>query len=104
MHRRGHADTSSSAADIHLGALSARDGRVEVAWHVDGPVDEPTLRLRWREAGGPAVVAPTRRGFSRNLVEQAVAQELGGEARLELPAEDTAYEPRVPVARLTAAL
>jgi PAS domain S-box-containing protein len=89
---------------VKHGALSAPDGRVEVAWHVDGPDDEPTLRLRWREAGGPAVVAPARRGFGRNLVEQAVAHELGGDARLEFPPEGAAYELRVPVARLTAAL
>jgi PAS domain S-box-containing protein len=89
---------------VKHGALSAPDGRIEVVWHVDGQSDGPTLGLRWREVGGPAVAAPTRSGFGRNLVEQAVAHELGGEARLEFPPEGAAYELRVPVARLTAAL
>ena len=50
------------------------------------------------------LVAPTRRGLGRSLVQQAVAHELGSEARLALPPEGAAYELRVPIARLTAAL
>jgi two-component sensor histidine kinase len=81
------------------GALGACDGRVEVAWDLDGG---SALRLSWREADGPEVAAPSRRGFGRTLIEQAVAHELEGEARLEFLPGGVTYELRVPVARLTA--
>lgn len=56
------------------GALSAENGRVTVDWSVD----EAMLRLSWRETGGPAVVAPTRKGFGTRLIERGLA---GGEVR-----------------------
>lgn len=40
------------------------------------------VRLLWRESGGPAVVAPTRRGFGSRLFENALARELGGSVSL----------------------
>lgn len=57
------------------GALSAPNGRVRVAWH-----NEPDggLTMTWRETGGPAAVAPKRRGFGTRLIEGIVSGELGG--------------------------
>jgi PAS domain S-box-containing protein len=80
------------------GALSAPEGRVEVAWDVDGP----TWRLTWREAGGPEVRPPARRGFGRLLVEEAAAHDLGGRARLEFRPEGLVYELEAPLAGLLA--
>jgi len=40
------------------------------------------LRLRWRERGGPAVQAPTRRGFGSALIERMVPFDLQGSAEL----------------------
>ncbi len=40
------------------------------------------LRLRWRERGGPAVQAPTRRGFGTTLIERMVPFDLQGSAEL----------------------
>ena len=45
---------------------------------------EPTLVLTWTEAGGPAAVAPERRGFGSRLI----AMGLVGTGRVK-----TAYEP-----------
>jgi PAS domain S-box-containing protein len=81
------------------GALGAPDGKVKVAWNLEAG---SALRLRWRETDGPEVVPPTRHGFGRSLIEQAVAHELEGEAWLEFLPGGVAYELRVPVARLTA--
>ncbi|WP_240540083.1 HWE histidine kinase domain-containing protein [Salinarimonas soli] len=64
------------------GALSSEGGRVVIAW----AVSDATLRLEWREHGGPPVVVPTRKGFGTRLIERGLAAELGGEVRL-------AYEP-----------
>jgi PAS domain S-box-containing protein len=60
------------------GALSADGGFIDIAWHqADG-----VLRLDWKESGGPAVAAPSRRGFGSRLIEQGLGGDLGGEARI----------------------
>jgi two-component system CheB/CheR fusion protein len=60
------------------GALSVDGGVVDVVWQeADG-----IFRLDWKERGGPAVVAPTRRGFGSRLIEQGLGADLGGEARI----------------------
>lgn len=66
------------------GALSAPSGQVRVSWRPSGP---GRLRLEWEELGGPPVQPPSRRGFGSQLVEKALASELGGEVRLEFPPE-----------------
>ncbi|HEY3950732.1 MHYT domain-containing protein [Phenylobacterium sp.] len=60
------------------GALSTADGLVSVSWRSDGL----WLAFSWAESGGPAVRAPTRRGFGSQLVEGTFARELGGSAEL----------------------
>jgi two-component sensor histidine kinase len=53
------------------GALSAVNGRVELKWsHEPGG----RLNLRWVETGGPAIQAPTRKGFGRRIIEQVIVQ------------------------------
>jgi two-component sensor histidine kinase len=75
------------------GALSNESGRITLAWRVDGA----TLRLEWREHGGPPVTAPTRRGFGTRLIERGLSAELGGEVRL-------AFEPDGVVCTMVAPL
>lgn len=96
------------------GALRDGAGLVTVSWERDA-LDH--LVLHWCESGGPAVQAPTRRGFGTALIERSVPYELKGEAevRYELtglrarftvpPAFVRAAPPRAerPVARATAA-
>jgi PAS domain S-box-containing protein len=65
------------------GALSVKQGRVDVTWEVgDG-----AMRVTWRESGGPTVTAPTRRGFGRLLMERAVASDLKGKVDLDFAPE-----------------
>lgn len=53
------------------GALSNADGSVALDWRVESSEDGRRVRFAWRETGGPAVTAPTRRGLgSRLLVPQ----------------------------------
>jgi PAS domain S-box-containing protein len=61
------------------GALSHRGGRVEVEW----TKTNGQLRLKWCETGGPKVMAPTRYGFGRMLLERIVAADLGGAVRMD---------------------
>lgn len=71
---------------VKHGALSNENGIVSLAWAVsDGA--EPRLRLVWREAGGPTVVPPSRRGFGSRLIEQALACDLEASVHLDFRPE-----------------
>jgi PAS domain S-box-containing protein len=54
------------------GALSRDEGHVEIAWWIGKLDDLPALELVWTEAGGPAVVPPTRVGFGSKLVKSGI--------------------------------
>lgn len=60
------------------GALSD-NGTVTIAWRVD---EDGSLLLDWTESGGPAVVAPTRRGFGSTVIERSIPYDLGGDAEI----------------------
>ena len=69
---------------VKYGALSNEKGHVEIDWSLDNT--DPThrkLKLRWAESGGPPVTPPNRRGFGSRLVEHGLAQDIGGEARID---------------------
>jgi two-component sensor histidine kinase len=50
---------------------------------VDRHSAPPRLKLRWKEREGPPVEPARRRGFGTRLIERSLAQDLGGEARIE---------------------
>jgi two-component sensor histidine kinase len=61
---------------IKFGALSAAQGRVSVAWEENEK--DGSLRLEWREAGGPMLLtAPRTHGFGVELLENTLPHELG---------------------------
>ncbi|MEC3951248.1 HWE histidine kinase domain-containing protein [Sphingobium sp. HWE2-09] len=60
------------------GALSD-NGTVSIAWRVD---EDGSLLIDWTESGGPAVVAPTRRGFGSTVIERSIPYDLGGHAEV----------------------
>jgi two-component sensor histidine kinase len=69
------------------GALSNEAaGKINVAWQGEPTAQSDQIRLRWQESGGPAVTPPRRKGFGSRLIEGGLAQDLGGEVRLD-------YEP-----------
>jgi two-component sensor histidine kinase len=51
------------------GALSQPEGSVEVRWKVGANGDGKVLQFEWQERGGPAIVAPARRGFGSWLLK-----------------------------------
>jgi two-component sensor histidine kinase len=67
---------------VKYGALSTKNGTINVLWTVQNGAAPPRLTLRWVEAGGPAVVAPSRRGFGSRLIERSLAQDLDGEVEI----------------------
>lgn len=56
------------------GALSTDEGKVTISWHVS---EEQWVDVEWEESGGPPVEPPKARGFGLNLIERALADELG---------------------------
>lgn len=63
------------------GALSD-GGSVSLTWQVEG---DGSLTIRWREAGGPPVSPPTRKGFGSTIIEQSIPYDLGGRAETTYP-------------------
>lgn len=64
---------------IKYGALSNDSGTIAIRWSID----DGRLRLEWREAGGPAVTPPTRRGFGSRMIERGLAAELSGTVTID---------------------
>lgn len=79
---------------VKYGALSVEGGRVVIDWAVEPQGDTKQLLLTWREAGGPAVTPPTRRGLGSRLMERCIERDLGGEL-------DPAYFPEGLVCRIS---
>jgi two-component system CheB/CheR fusion protein len=67
---------------IKFGALSTAQGRVSVAWCENEP--DGFLRLEWREAGVPVLLAaPRTHGFGVELLENTLPYELGARTSVE---------------------
>jgi two-component sensor histidine kinase/PAS domain-containing protein len=65
------------------GSLSAADGKVHVMWAVTAGHNPPVLLVEWIERGGPLVKPPERQGFGTKLIQRGLAQQLGGEIKLD---------------------
>lgn len=66
------------------GSLSNDEGKLNVSWRVEGA---EAVSVLWEEKDGPAVTPPAQRGFGLNLIERALAHELGQPITIEfLPA------------------
>lgn len=80
------------------GALSTAEGKVFIEWRLVSP---EVAELHWREAGGPPVQPPAKRGFGRDLLEKIVAHELQSKVDLRFDAAGVECTLRVPVRKLT---
>lgn len=85
-----HELTTNAAA---YGALSSRDGRVDITWTGDSAGG---VTLRWAESGGPAVVSPARRGFGTRLIESSVRSDAGGALTTDFAPGGLTCEIRLP--------
>ena len=79
------------------GALSAAGGQVSVSWTVKRDGEGLDLELVWREAKGPSVTPPARKGFGSRLLERGLAAELNGTVAVD-------YRPDGLVCTMTARL
>ena len=65
---------------MKYGAWSIPSGRVAVSWSQAG---SETVLLSWLEMGGPEVAIANKKGFGHIVIENMVAQSVGGEVRLD---------------------
>lgn len=65
------------------GALSAKQGQVDVAWSIDEDAEPARVRIAWRESGGPVVGQPKAKGFGLTVLQDMVAHDLGAEVGCE---------------------
>jgi two-component sensor histidine kinase/CHASE3 domain sensor protein len=80
------------------GALSTAQGRVDIVWSVAPDAQgRMTADLDWRESGGPPVVAPTRRGFGRTIIERTVSRAVAGEVTIDYLPEGVRWRLRFPL-------
>lgn len=59
------------------GCLSVAGGQLSVSWRVIDGGGLQQLEIEWREAGGPSVTPPKRRGFGTKLIEVSLVRGLG---------------------------
>ena len=71
---------------MKYGALSAKSGRVSIAWNLSdaGPRH---LRILWTEQDGPAITPPSRQGFGTRLLQRTLATELGATVEMDFRPE-----------------
>ena len=68
---------------VKYGAFSNAAGSVSIEWTLGDKDDGRWLCLYWCEKDGPPVKPRTRKGFDSRVIEQGLAHELDGKAKLD---------------------
>jgi two-component sensor histidine kinase len=68
---------------LKYGALSNSSGYIDLRWSIDTAEGEVFLLILWQERDGPTTRPPKRRGFGMLLIEEALAQDLGGAVKID---------------------
>jgi PAS domain S-box-containing protein len=79
------------------GALSGPSGQVTIHWSIEDAGTEARFKFQWQELDGPPVVPPTRQGFGRIVLENAVAQDFGAPPKISFAPEGLNYEIDAPL-------
>jgi PAS domain S-box-containing protein len=82
------------------GALSTNAGRVDLTCRRIASAAGATLELVWAESAGPSVSAPERRGFGRNILEEAAVRQLKARVDVKFCGTGLVYRLRAPLASL----
>lgn len=80
---------------VKYGALSALEGTVQIFWTVDD--GRQHVDFEWREEGGPAVSAPTRKGFGSTLLVSNLTHTLGADVLIDYPREGLIFRVHAPL-------
>jgi two-component sensor histidine kinase len=74
------------------GAFSNGDGKLAVSWTTTGKNGTKRLKFKWREDGGPPIVAPTHHGFGTSLLKATFA-----DVRIEYASQGLRCEIDIPL-------
>jgi two-component sensor histidine kinase len=85
------------------GALSVPEGRVTLYWKLIGSGATQSLRMAWREFGGPAVTEPKRWGFGRQVIARITAQSLEATVKHEFRPDGVRWTLDIPAASVVTA-
>ncbi len=79
------------------GALSTKEGRVEIGWRIaPARTGEGTFAMSWREHGGPPVSEPREQGFGSTVISRMAAESLEGNVELDFAAGGLAWSLECP--------
>src|SRR5882724_8175520 len=92
-----------AANALKFGALSARDGKVQVNWGVTEEGGGRQFKLTWRELGGPPAIAPKTKGFGSAIIESMIARSVLGAAAVTYAPAGLIWELTAPESGLTQA-
>ena len=85
---------------LKYGALKQREGRLQIQWRVDADKDgNPTLFLEWRESELSEPPDSSRRGYGRQLIEQALAFTLRAKTELVFGSDGITCQIELPLMR-----
>lgn len=79
------------------GALSVREGRLDITWNLTGKDGEAQLKMEWVERRGPLVGSPDKTGFGTTLIAHSLAG-VGGKTTLEFNPEGLRCHIQLPLA------
>jgi PAS domain S-box-containing protein len=91
-----HELTTNSAK---YGALSALGGRVEVKWRIITEATKRQLEFEWIETGGPAVTAPSRKGFGSQLLDVVLPRQVNAVTEIDYRQEGLRVRVTLPLSR-----
>jgi len=86
---------------VKYGALSDAAGEISLTWTISRANGAPVLHVCWQELGGPRVDPPSQRGFGTRLIERSLADDLGGEVRIEFAPSGIFCEARIVLGPIT---
>lgn len=89
---------------VKFGALGSPRGRIAIGWTIEVDDASASLCLDWRESGITLMSPPDRhRGFSTELLQDALAYELAASTSIDLLADGLSCRIRLPLACTLAA-
>ena len=99
------AETQAVAMVIHElvtnaakhGALSSSNGRVSVSWDRTGADAAATLKITWRELGGPPITTSVQSGYGLTLIRDLIPHELGGTVDLAFQTDGLCCKIEIPI-------
>ncbi|MBI0004341.1 PAS domain S-box protein [Bartonella sp. M0177] len=77
---------------VKYGALSSKNGIVEINW----TIDKDEFHFSWREKGGPTVSQPTKLSFGSKLIKRLLPARFNGHAELDYAPEGFSFELTAP--------